>query len=268
MAVTPTLTLLLVLVAVAACGGTQSEDPPASAEANDSGVEEQRDAAALRDSPARLTARENTRGATTLPPGEHALGVRQGRDAVVYIPRGVEEPAPLFVFLHGAGGRARVSMSRLVRWADTYKFVALVPESRQPTWDAIRGEFGVDIEHIDRAMQLTFDKVRIDPRRIALGGHSDGASYALSLGRVNGDLFTALIGLSPGFIVDTPTAGRPPVMIIHGVEDSVLPISVTSRRIVPRLKSEGYAVTYEEFEGGHELTRANIGRSIQWWLRR
>jgi phospholipase/carboxylesterase len=35
---------------------------------------------------------------------------------------------------------------------------------------------------------------------VALGGFSDGASYALSLDLTNGDLFASLIAFSPGFI--------------------------------------------------------------------
>jgi predicted esterase len=31
--------------------------------------------------------------------------------------------------------------------------------------------------------------VAIDPARVAIGGFSDGATYALSLGLINGDLF-------------------------------------------------------------------------------
>ena len=38
----------------------------------------------------------------------------------------------------------------------------------------------------------------IDPSRIAMAGFSDGASYSLSVGLANGDLFSAVFGFSPG----------------------------------------------------------------------
>ena len=48
----------------------------------------------------------------------------------------------------------------------------------------------------------------IDRRRIAVGGFSDGATYALTLGVSNGDLFPAVIAFSPGGIVARRAAGR------------------------------------------------------------
>lgn len=38
----------------------------------------------------------------------------------------------------------------------------------------------------------------VDTTRLGVGGFSDGASYALSLGLTNGDLFTHVIAFSPG----------------------------------------------------------------------
>jgi len=43
-----------------------------------------------------------------------------------------------------------------------------------------------------------------DPARVTLGGFSDGATYALSIGLANGDLFPQVIGCSPGFIAQAP----------------------------------------------------------------
>lgn len=43
--------------------------------------------------------------------------------------------------------------------------------------------------------------VAIDPAHVAIGGFSDGASCALSLGLVNGDLFTHVMAFSPGLVV-------------------------------------------------------------------
>ncbi|MGZ4788523.1 MAG: hypothetical protein ACXVZX_08375 [Terriglobales bacterium] len=40
----------------------------------------------------------------------------------------------------------------------------------------------------------------MDPARIAIGGFSDGASYALTIGITNGRLFTHIVAFSPGFM--------------------------------------------------------------------
>ena len=103
---------------------------------------------------------------------------------------------------------------------------------------------------------------------MALGGFSDGASYTLSLGLANGDLFTHLVAFSPGFIArPAPAAGRPLIFMSHGTQDSVLGIDQTSRRLVPQLRNAGYEVTYREFDGPH-TTPAPIARDALEWLTR
>jgi phospholipase/carboxylesterase len=52
------------------------------------------------------------------------------------------------------------------------------------------GGYGPDVEFIDRALDWAFDRLTLDIRKLAITGFSDGASYALSLGITNGDLFT------------------------------------------------------------------------------
>ena len=97
-----------------------------------------------------------------------------------------------------------------------------------------------------------------------MAGFSDGASAALSIGLANGDLFSAVLGFSPGFVVDLERVGKPPVFISHGTVDQVLPIDECSRRIVPQLKREGYQVTYREFDGKHELPPAVGAEAMRW----
>src|SRR5438067_2386870 len=83
----------------------------------------------------------------------------------------------------------------------------------------------------------------------AIGGFSDGASYALCMGLTNGDLFKYIIAFSPGFSYVIDNNGDPAVFISHGVHDRILPINSCSRRIVPQLKKRGLQVIYQEFNG-------------------
>ena len=107
----------------------------------------------------------------------------------------------------------------------------LVPDSRGRTWDMILGNYGPDVAFIDQALAQTFSRYALNPARLAIGGFSDGASYALSLGLSNGDLFTHIIAFSPGFMAPAQQQGRPPVFITHGTQDRVLPITRCSRRM-------------------------------------
>jgi predicted esterase len=105
----------------------------------------------------------------------------------------------------------------------------------------------------------------VDARRLAITGFSDGASYALSLGLTNGDLFTRVIAFSPGFMTPAQRRGKPSLFVSHGTRDGVLPIERSSRRIVPQLERAGYEVRYREFEGGH-VVPPGIGREAAEWF--
>ena len=138
--------------------------------------------------------------------------------------------------------------------------------SRARTWDVIYGGFGEDVTTIDAALHKVFESYSVDPKGVAVVGFSDGASYSLSLGLTNGDLFRHVLAFSPGFSVPREKHGRPSVFITHGTQDPVLPIDRTSRKIVPELKAEGYDVRYVEFDGGHRLYRPALDESLRWYL--
>jgi predicted esterase len=150
------------------------------------------------------------------------------------------------------------------RIAERSAGVVLVPDSRGSTWDAIRGDFGPDVAFLDSALTLVFRQVPIDATRIAIGGFSDGASYALGLGMANGDLFSRIVAFSPGFAPPAERVGRPRILITHGTADRILPIARTSRPLVPQLRRRGYDVTYTEFAGGHTLAESIVDQAAEW----
>lgn len=222
----------------------------------------------------RLSARTG-RVTGTLAPGEHsldgardrALGAARG-NGVIRIPKKYREdtPAPLALLLHGAGGRARGITSRL-GIADSLGIVMLVPESRDSTWDAIRGDFGEDVAFVNRALEFAFSRVNVDPARLAIGGFSDGASYALSLGLDNGDLFSHILAFSPGFIASQdPQGGRPRIFVSHGTADDILPFATTSSRLVPALERAGYSVNFRRFGEGHTVPPSIAHEAFTWFL--
>ena len=201
-------------------------------------------------------------------PGEHALGLGSDRDGLLYLPKGYVAGAamPLVVLLHGAGGNGWSARTRFPL-ADELGFVILAPDSRdERTWDELLGAFGPDQDFIGAALQSTFIKCMIDHRLVALAGVSDGASYALSLGIGNGDIFSHLIAFSPGFVLPRQVRGKPRIFISHGTKDQVMPIERTGRDVVRRLKALSYDVTYREFDGGHTVP-APIAREAFEWFR-
>lgn len=188
-------------------------------------------------------------------PGLHPLGLSSGRDGVLYVPSGYDGsvPAPLALMLHGATGNPEEGLLPFRSVADEFGMVLLAPHSRRYTWDVLLGGYGPDVTFIDAALEQTFSRVAVDPARLAVAGFSDGASYALSLGVSNGNLFRYIAAFAPGFLVRKSPQGKPHVFLSHGTLDQVLPIDRTSRRIVPYLREQGYEVDYREFEGGHAI---------------
>ena len=204
------------------------------------------------------------------PVGLQPLALGAARDSYLYVPVGyrAERPVPLVLLLHGAGGHARQGLDLLRSLADAAGIILLAPASRDQTWDLLVGRrYGPDAAVIDRALEQTFSRYAIDPARLAIGGFSDGASYALSLGITNGDLFTHVLAFSPGFVAPAGQTGAPRIFVSHGTRDGVLPIDRCSRRIVPELRRGGYEVTYREFDGGHEIPPEIALEAVGWFAR-
>jgi len=149
----------------------------------------------------RLSARPGT--PTMLPTkGLTKLGLNTGRDGVMYVPReySPDRATPLFVAMHGAGGVSS-DWARYYMYAENLGIIFLAPDSRGASWDMIYDDYGPDLEFLDKALKYVFERCNIDPTRLLLGGFSDGASYALSLGVSNGDLFSHLIGYSQNLFI-------------------------------------------------------------------
>ena len=182
-------------------------------------------------------------------------------------------PVPLLLLLHGSGGTAASLLKRFNREAERHGIALLGVKSRDGTWDMIAtrtsgrtgrsGDFASDAPRIEAALGRSLERVRVDPARIGIGGFSDGASYALSVGTANPQLFSSVLAFSPGMAeLRAPhesrrTNGPQRIFVSHGRGDPILSYSYTARRIVPPLRRLG-VVTFRAFDGSHEIP-ADIG---------
>jgi predicted esterase len=195
------------------------------------------------------------------------LGLDRKRDALLFVPSSyrADQAMSLVVSLHGAGGNAQHGLAHLHNLAEERGFLLLSPPSRDRTWDIIIGAYGPDVVFLDRALTMLFERYNVDVKHLAISGFSDGASYALSLGIANGDLFTHVMAFSPGFMAPAAQEGEPKFYISHGTHDRVLPIERCSRKVVPQLQRAGYSVQYHEFDGPHTVPH-DIAREAAEWL--
>jgi len=197
--------------------------------------------------------------------GLQPLGLASPGDGLLYVPPGyrADRPADFLLVLHGATGVGLFALWPIVLFANAHDMIILAPDARGRTWDRIHKNFGPDVAFIDRALEFVFSRYNVNPNRLGVGGFSDGASYALSLGLTNGDLFKKIIAWSPGFMAPGERIGQPPIFISHGADDLILPVSC-SRRLLPRLRAEGDDVTYAEFSGGHAVPFGIARQAVAW----
>jgi phospholipase/carboxylesterase len=190
-----------------------------------------------------------------LPPGLHPLGQGGGRDGLLRVPpETLPAPLPLIIMLHGAGGDAAKALRRIAPIADAA--LVMLPESLGTTWDVLLGGYGPDVARLDAALGRVLDAWPVDPGRLAIAGFSDGASYALSLGLMNGEVFSHTLAFSPGFAAPLHFSGRTRCFLSHGTADEILPVERCSRRLMPKLEASGFEGQYMEFPGGHEVPEA------------
>ena len=202
---------------------------------------------------------------TCIPETRTELKLDNIRDGMLYVPKGYasDTSMALLVWLHGAGGSGNISPG-LSALADEFGIIVLAPDSREWTWGSILGNWEPDLDFLQLAMQQAQHRCAIDRERIWLGGFSDGASFSLALGISYGNIFRRVYAGAPGLMQPIAANGKPPVFISHGKSDQTMPIDVTSRQFVPRLKRLGYDVTYREYEGRHQLPPEILREAIVW----
>lgn len=194
--------------------------------------------------------------AMTLPPGVSRIG----KSAHAYRPRNTAAGAlPLIVVLHGAGGDAGRFLGEFKAIADRRGAILLALKSAGPTWQLQprRGggaSFGRDAANLDAALAELFARAPVDRERVILLGFSDGASYALSLGLANPQLFRAIVALSVGGVFMPRSVDETQrLFIAHGRRDPVLPFANVQRRIVPGLERAGLEPRVHWFHGRHMI---------------
>ena len=215
-----------------------------------------------------------TPAATT--PAKPARAIVLPDGAIAYVPANAGPHPPVLVLLHGAGHRQLEMLQHFQAEADQRGIVLLAPDSRGSTWDTVstaeeppsttsalsisrarRFAGSPDADRVEAAIAALATHVPIDRARTALAGFSDGATFALAMGMAREHPFAAVIAWSPGIAIRTAGAehGRR-VFVSHGRQDRTLRFDTTCGEIVPLLQSEGAAVSFMPFDGGHDAPAA------------
>ncbi|MCC3408985.1 MAG: alpha/beta hydrolase [Microcoleus sp. PH2017_10_PVI_O_A] len=174
------------------------------------------------------------------------------------------KPAALIVALHGWGANARdlTALAPAFNLPD-YQFV--FPDGPFPHPQVTGGKAWYDLANKDarglvesrqllRELLLSLESSTGVPlSRTILGGFSQGGAMTLDVG-----LTLPLAGLIclSGYLHSSisPVAGSalPPVLIVHGTQDSIVPVSAAVRSR-ESFTAWGAPVQYREFNMGHEI---------------
>ena len=82
---------------------------------------------------------------------------------------------------------------------------------------------------------------------------------------INGNLFTHLIAVAPGYVrAPAPPVGNRRIFLAHGTRDNVLGLVREPDAAAPAVRRAGYDVTYYEFDGPHFVTPPAARAALRW----
>ena len=170
------------------------------------------------------------------------------RTAVVFIPEKIQIPAngwPLVMMLHGAGGSSK-NVIKSTGWSELGEhegFVSVFPNgtprdenhpesflSNPQTWNSgAKGNLSSgkesatdknvdDVGFLDELLSRVRSAIKINPQRINVAGHSNGASMAYRFGMEHSDVVAAVGVVAGHFLIETRLL-RDPVSLIQIVGD-------------------------------------------------
>jgi phospholipase/carboxylesterase len=186
-------------------------------------------------------------------------------NVITVSPQTQQSPSGIVVALHGWGSNAQ-DLASLVPFLNLPDYLFLLPQASFPHPNALGGWMWYDFQpgyrgvsesrHLLREWLQTLEtETGVPLSRTVLAGFSQGAAMTLDVG-VTLPL-AGLIALS-GYLhpleqaLPTPT---PPVLIVHGRQDSVVPLSA-AQTARDTLAAAGVAVDYHELDMGHEIKPA------------
>ena len=186
--------------------------------------------------------------------------------------------ARTLLLLHGTGGNER-DLIPLAHELDPNASLlsprGKVLENGMPRFFRRLAEGVFDLEDLKKRTHELADFViaaakhyKIDIEKMIAVGYSNGANIAASILLLRPEtfaaaiLFRAMVPLVPETLPDLSSVR---VLIGAGSVDPIVPASET-KQLAELLRSAGADVTIRFFQGGHELTQADI-QAAQEWLR-
>jgi predicted esterase len=129
-----------------------------------------------------------------------------------------------------------------------------------------------DLDFLEYAYDQIFRRYPVDAERLGLLGYSDGASYALSVGLSNPELFRAVMAWAAGFVAIEHEAAaqdtrRPAVLIEYGTHDELFPFEQVAVPMREQLEAFGCTVTFRVDQGGRHWPSGEFqDEALDWFF--
>ncbi|HHP7232499.1 MAG TPA: alpha/beta hydrolase [Xenococcaceae cyanobacterium] len=184
-------------------------------------------------------------------------------DAIFLKPQNAEKCESLLLMLHGWGSNYQ-DLAPLSQMLDLPGFGYICPNAPFAHYQVPGGRAWYDLENlpnpqlIPQSRELLLNWLNMLPtqtgvplERTVMAGFSQGGAMTLDVGL--GLPLAGLCSLS-GYLhyEPQPQATTPPVLIIHGRQDSVVPLT-SAQSARDKLKAIGVKVKYQEFDMAHEV---------------
>lgn len=165
--------------------------------------------------------------------------VVQGRAYEVRAPRGATEPLPVLVLAHGYGatGFAQDVVFPFSKQVEARRFLYVLPNGSTDIrgkhfWNATEdccNRYGAEVDDVGFFRALLEDvkaNHAVQPGKVFIAGHSNGAFMALRLACDAPELFDGVVSVSGSTWRDAQRCGdgrAVPVLFVHGTEDDAVP---------------------------------------------
>jgi phospholipase/carboxylesterase len=202
-----------------------------------------------------------------------------------HVPEG-DGPFPTIVALHGWGANAHDLMG-LAPILDRGRSLVLCPQGPVAFqagpgavghgWFPLSSggppdpaEFQAGIDAISEFIDEALPQYPVDPRKTVLLGFSQGGVMAYDLALRNPDRYAGLVALSswlPSGLAESipasPELESLPTLVIHGTDDSMIPVDM-ARQSRDGLAKLNVSATYREFDMGHEINQDALRELLTW----
>ncbi|MER3496526.1 MAG: hypothetical protein C4320_06980 [Armatimonadota bacterium] len=210
-------------------------------------------------------------------PGKHSESVLVGksrRTYDLYVPTALKKggPLPVIVFLHGVTGNAAsiASSLEISKVAEREGILAVVPNGSgnlsgwNAGWIDLTGQGSDDVAFIGKLLDVTEANFRVDPRRIFIVGHSNGAFLAnLVAARLSNRIaaIASVAGTIGGNVNDKVRTIPDPIspvsiLLIHGKLDPIVSYDGTVRAMLVGVSAPNSARWWGEKIGAGRTTES------------